>query len=404
MEILQINNVFPVGSTGKIVYDIHNCLIDNSISSLVVYGRGEESKVHGSIKVCSELYAHLNKVRSMISGLMYGGCFFSTNKIIRLIKKTKPNVVHLHCINGYFVNVYRLVNWLKKNNINTVLTLHAEFLHTGNCGHALDCEKWKNGCGKCPRLKQETLSLFFDRTKNSWMKMKKAFEDFDNLVVVSVSPWLMNRAKQSPILKDKRHVVVLNGLDENIFYYRKNIELKKKYNIPSNKCIVFHATPGFNNDLNHIKGGYFLLELAKIMTDSVFIVAGPYNNDFLIPKNVIMLGKVSNQNELANLYSIADVTLLVSKRETFSMVTAESLCCGTPVVGFKAGGPESIAIPDFSEFVEYGDINLLKNSITRMKNKKLDKSRISLISISKYSKKVMFEKYNAIYKEFEDLK
>jgi hypothetical protein len=148
---------------------------------------------------------------------MYGGCFFSTNKLISIIKKEKPDVVHLHCINGYFVNIYRLVSWLNKSKIKTVLTLHAEFMHTANCGHALECDKWKTGCGKCPRLKKETKSLLIDSTHRSWVKMKKAFDGFENLVVTSVSPWLMERAKQSPILADKNHTVVYNGLDTNVF-------------------------------------------------------------------------------------------------------------------------------------------------------------------------------------------
>ena len=76
-----------------------------------------------------------------------------------------------------------------------------------------------------------------------------------------------------------------------------------------------------------------------------------------------MFRRAKSQEELAKLYSEADVTLILSRRETFSMVTAESLCCGTPVVGFKAGGPESIAIPEASIFVEYGEINSLVGAL-----------------------------------------
>lgn len=130
---------------------------------------------------------------------------FSTNRLISVIKKEKPDIVHLQCINGYFVNIYRLINWLKKNNIKTVVTLHAEFMYTANCGHAFECEKWKTGCGKCPRLKRETKSLFIDGTAYSWRKMKKAFDGFknENLVITSVSLWLMERQVQHRYLKVK---------------------------------------------------------------------------------------------------------------------------------------------------------------------------------------------------------
>lgn len=101
---------------------------------------------------------------------MYGGCLISTDKLFRIIKKEKPDIVHLHCLNGYFINIYRLITFLKNNNYKTVLTLHAEFMYTANCGHALECDKWKTGCGKCPRLRSETKSWFIDGTAKSWKK------------------------------------------------------------------------------------------------------------------------------------------------------------------------------------------------------------------------------------------
>ena len=74
-----------------------------------------------------------------------------------------------------------------------------------------------------------------------------------------------------------------------------------------------------------------MIQLAKRMPEIAFVVAGPKNGDFEIPENLILLGSVKEQKSLAKLYSMADVTLLTSQRETFSMVIAESLCCGTPV-------------------------------------------------------------------------
>ena len=202
MKILQVNVVYKKGSTGKITHDLHKGLLDAGMESIVCYGRGELVNEPGVYKTCPEWYSKLNNALSRITGIMYGGCYFSTNKLISIIKKEQPDIVHLQCINGYFVNIYRLVTWLKENHIKTVLTLHAEFMYTANCGHALECERWKKGCGGCPRRKAETLSLLFDGTAASWKLMKSAFDGFENdLTVVSVSPWLTNRAKQSPILE-----------------------------------------------------------------------------------------------------------------------------------------------------------------------------------------------------------
>ena len=161
------------------MYDIHTELLKDGYESVICYGRGAKTQDSGVYKTCGELYSKFNNLLSRFTGLMYGGCFFSTNKLISVIKKEKPDIVHLHCINGYCVNIYRLIAWLKKNKIKTVLTLHAEFMHTGSCGYALDCERWKSGCGSCPRLKKETKSIFLDRTALSWKKMRKAFNSFN---------------------------------------------------------------------------------------------------------------------------------------------------------------------------------------------------------------------------------
>lgn len=407
MKVLQVNCVYKKGSTGKITHDIHTELQKMGTESVVCYGRGEKVQEQNVYKTCGELYSKANHLLAKITGVMYGGCFFSTRKLISIIKKEKPDIVHLQCINGYFVNIYRFVEWLKANRIRTVVTLHAEFMYTGGCGHSIDCNQWstRQGCGhstKCPRWRAETKSLFFDRTGTMWKRMKRAFNGFDQgIIITSVSPWLMERAKASPILEGKEHCVVLNGLDtENIFhpYGKESAEaLKQKLGIKNEK-VVFHATPVFNNNPNHIKGGYYVLELAKKMPDVKFVVAGSVMKDIAVPENMIMLGKILEQRKLAALYSMADVTVLTSRKETFSMITAETLCCGTPIVGFKAGAPEMIALKDYSKFVEHGDVEALKAALEETLSKRVDED-ILVEQAKRYSKNVMTKNYLSVYQK-----
>lgn len=403
MKVLQVNSVFRNGSTGKIVNDIHEGLKIQGHESIICYGRGNKVEEPDVYKITSEFYSHINHAMARITGIMYGGCLYSTFKLISIIRKEKPDIVHLQCINGYFVNIYRLVKWLKKNSIKTVVTLHAEFMYTGGCGHALSCDKWKlnKGCGKCPRWRSDTQSLFFDRTKTMWHWMKKAFDGFnEGIIITSVSPWLMERAMQSPILGGKEHIVVMNGLDsENIFQPWDAEELRKKHDL-NNKKIIFHATPQFSVDPNHIKGGYYVLELAKKLNNrSVkIIVAGPFDETIVYPENMIMLGKIKDQKLLATYYSLADVTLLTSQKETFSMVTAESLCCGTPVVGFKSGAPEQIALKKFSRFVDQGDIDALHDELINLSNMQID-SRDIIKECDLYSNFTMTNNYLSVYKK-----
>ena len=145
-KILQINCVYDYGSTGKITKDLHNVLKSQGFESVVLYGRRQESQEKDIIKTCSEFEAKANNVLSRFTGRPYAVSPIGTHRTIAELEREKPDVVHLHCINGFFVNIYTLLDYLKKKKIPTVLTLHAEFMYTGNCGYAFDCNKWKTGC------------------------------------------------------------------------------------------------------------------------------------------------------------------------------------------------------------------------------------------------------------------
>lgn len=404
MKVMQINVVYKGGSTGSLVYDIHKGLLERGIESIVCYGRGENVREGKVYKTASETLSKFNVLKSRITGLQYNGSYFGTNNLLDKIINEKPDIVHLQCINGHFVNIYKLLEFLSENKIRTVVTLHAEFLFTGSCGHSLSCDKWKNtpGCGNCPQLWEATNSYFFDRTQTAWKKMRDAFEDFDkNLVVTSVSPWLMERARESVILANKEHRTIINGIDTNeTFRYSDHKWIKEKYNLKNEK-IILHVTSVFDSSPQSFKGGWYILELAKrFIKENIKIIVVGSKSEFDMPKNIINVGRVESKRELAAFYSLADLCVLTSKRETFSMVTAEAHACGTPVVGFKAGGPESISLEEFSSFTDYGDTDALETEVLNWINKKkFCYKEIEIAAKSKYSKEKMVDQYFDLYKK-----
>ena len=391
MKVILINTVYPAGSTGKIVQALEHRYRSTGIETVVLYGHGGASEP-GRIKIAGELYMKLQALRSRLTGIMYGGCLLSTRRAIRVIQKEKPDIVHLHCLNSNFINIFRLLTWLKKNHVHTVLTNHAEFMYTANCGHAFECERYQSGCLGCPRPRLVTKAWFTDGTHRAWARMKRAFAGFSTLLVTNVSPWLTERASQSTMLKEFEHHTVLNGVDTAVFHDRGETS-------PQKEKMVLHVTAKFSDDPNDLKGGRYLIQLAeKLEGQNVrFVVAGKHRDDLTVPPNMELLGHLTDQNRLAELYSQADVVVLTSKRETFSMITAESLCCGTPVVGFRAGGPEQIALPQYSEFVEYGNVDALYAATQKMLASAFDPKAISEVARKTYSNEKMAENYLKIY-------
>lgn len=369
MKILHVNVVYAVGSTGKIVYDIHKSLIDKGYESIVLYGREKKVKERNVYKTSTQMAVVYNALKSRVIGIPYAGSFFSTNRIIGIIKREKPDIVHLHCINGHFVNIKRLMCFLKENNIKTVLTLHAEFMHTGSCPHAFDCERYMTGCGKCPYLWDATKSYFFDFTAYAWRRMKSAFEGFNNLIIVASSEWILSRAQKSPITKDFEFCVIKNGIDtENIFKPVPFEHLKEKHKLKDEK-ILLHVTANFH-DL--VKGSKYFVELArKLDGDNIkILLVGRNVQDAHLPDNVIAVGGIYDQKELAAYYSMADLFVITSVRETYPTVCIEAVSCGTPVVGFDTGGVKETIPEGMGMAVEAYSVDKLHEAVLEYIDKK----------------------------------
>lgn len=403
MRVLHINGVIHQGSTGAIVDSINQCLDKHGEQHYTTYGIG--NNVSDGYKFCYRYEQAIYRRCSMITGLRYGFAPFSTARLIKMIKQYSPDIVHIHSINGNCVNIYQLLYYLKHENIVTVVTNHAEFFYTGNCTYTYGCKKYISGCKNCKNLKWASDGALIPRTEDSWHKMKEAFSDFENLTIVSVSDYTKKRSEKSPILAGYRHHTILNGIDIKVFTPTFSINIREKYHLSANKIGVF-VTSGFSADKYHIKGGYWAMKLAEQYSKEEFQLlvvgseGGGIRND-----NVVFAGKIEDTVLLSNIYSQADITLAFSKAESFGLTCAESLCCGTPFVGFLCGGTESIALKEFSRFVDYGNIDSMMNSIDELLNGcHFDRKEIAEQAKNKYSNEIMAENYHSLYKDIQKLK
>ena len=401
MKTVFYVNCTDIGSTGKIIQDTADVAVKHGYRCVLCAPNIAEPNTPflKKYRVSNRLFRAIAYRISKITGNQYGQGNIAADNIIRRILREKADLVHIHCANGSFLNIYKLLNWLKKHGVPTVVTNHAEFFYTGNCDLAYDCDRWETGCGHCPRR-----FSVIDTTEIWWKKMKCSFSDFPGLVVTSVSPWVHNRACLSPIMDGVDRRLVVNGVNDDTFRIYEQENVWQKYGIDTHeKRVVLYVTACFYGNRPE-KGSEHLLRLAEKMADEslVFVVAGNHLPDVVVPDNVVLLGRIENQQELAQLYSAADLALITSRREAFSMPVAESLCCGTPIVGFQAGGPESIALQEYSEFVRFGDTEALAEAIREkwlhFKNpESAQKSRTA--AQQRYGKTVMADQYIAIYDE-----
>lgn len=363
MRVLLIDVNCKYSSTGKIVYSIFSYLRTQGHDAAICYGRGPRLFENGIFKFGIDLETYIHALLTRITGRTGCYSYFSTRRLIKFVEKYKPDIIHMHELHAYFVNITMLLDSLRMKQIPLIWTFHCEFMYTGKCGHTFSCDNWKLGCGKCPDIRRYPKSLWFDQTRSMFIEKKKACAAMTKITLTVPSPWLFSRVKES-IWAKRNTYIIYNGVDTiNTFYKRDTGELRQQLNIPQDRRIIISVA---QNLLERV--GDNIYDIAIRLTEYTFVMIGVQERPAYYSSNIITIPFFTDQDRLAEYYSLADLLLLCSKKETFSMPCAEALSCGTPVVGYNAGAPESIFKAPYALFCEYGNTekicNLINNRIS----------------------------------------
>lgn len=399
MKILYIDVNCKNSSTGQIVYSLFSKCKEHGIDAAVCYGRGPKIKEKGIYKFGLDIETYFHALMTRITG--YTGCFsfFSTRRLLRYIKRFKPDIVHIHELHAYFVNIKPLLKYLRKNNIKTVFTNHCDFLFTGKCGVAYPCTRYLEGCGHCPKKKDYPKSSLFDRTSKMWEKKKATFDSFDSNDVVMTGPseFIINRLKHTHLSRFKSFVIP-NFVDDSFKLHTSfdKTSFKNSYNIPLEKKIVLMVA---SNALSELKGGYKFVKLAKEMenTNYFFVLIGANVDDRAT--NCLAIDSILDKGTLSRFYNIAYCSVVLSSYESFSLVSAESQCCGTPVLFFDVGGIKETIVDSSSLSVKYDDFEAIKNALDSNAFDNVNRKNISSLAMSKFAKESVYNSYIALYKK-----
>lgn len=393
MKILQINSVCGYGSTGRIASDLFKVIESNGHDCCIAYGRGSASNEIKTIKIGNnfEVYSHV-----AITRLFDRHGFASkkaTEEFVRNAKEYDPDIIHLHNIHGYYINIKVLFDYLKYANKPVIWTLHDCWPFTGHCYNfdIVCCSKWKRNCSNCPNKVEYPRSILVDSSKRNFIDKCDIFTSYKNITFVTPSKWLAGILKDS-YLKDYNVKVIPNGIDLNTFRPLKG-DFRERYFIEG-KFIVLGVASVWDNR----KGLNTFVELSKILNSDyqIVLVGVTDKQKKALPSNIICINRTNSVQELAEIYSAADVFLNPTLEDNFPTTNIEALACGTPVITFDTGGsPESI--DEKSGFiVGKGDVSQI---IEILKRKQFLKS-ISKTSISRsklYDKNERFLDYIKLY-------
>ena len=403
--LLQISIEVNSGSVGRIAEQIGQTVASQGWESYITYARNNLPSQSNVIKIGNKLDIYWHGVNTR---LLDNHCLCSnraTKTLINRIEQIKPDIIQLHHIHGYYLNMVVLFNYFSTLDIPIVWIFHDCWAFTGHCAYFdnIGCNRWITGCNCCPQKGKYPASKLFDRSRKNWDQKKQLFNSVPNMIIVPVSYWLGTMVEKS-FLCNYPQFVIQNGIDTNIFRPVVNIEdIKNKYNI-DNKFILL----GVASTWEERKGLKDFILLNSLIDKNVYkIVLVGLNRKQIkgLPKEIIGIERTESVDELATLYSIADIFINPTWEDTFPTTNLESLACGTPVVTYRTGGSVESISEDVGIIVEKGNINELYSSIKIIKEKGKNYYSVNCRekAVRNFNRLDRFKDYLTLYNRLLDL-
>lgn len=396
MKVLQINSVCGVGSTGRIATDLYKVIEEAGHECVIAYGRGTAPEGIKTIKIGTNFDNYMHVAKTRIFDKHGFGSTKATKEFIRKVEEYNPNVIHLHNIHGYYINIEVLFEYLKRANKKVIWTLHDCWTFTGHCSHFdyVGCYKWKKGCNSCEQKKEYPSSKLFDASQFNYQKKKELFTSVKDMTIITPSKWLANLVKDSFLGKYEVQVIN-NGIDLEVFTPTES-NFREKYGLQDKKIIL-----GVASVWTERKGFNTFIELANKLDDNFKIVLVGVNEKQkrTLPKNIIGITRTNNVKELAEIYTVADLFLNPTLEDNFPTTNIEALACGSPVITFNTGGSIESVNTQVGFIAKKRDIEKIYDIIINFEKNKLDKNDI--ISKSRfYDKNERYKQYLRVYFSF----
>lgn len=397
-KLIQINTVCNT-STGKLMGDIQRTADKSGYQTLSIVGRRKVFPDLTCEKIGNGFSFWIHVAINTVFDRQGYGSYFVTKKIVRRLREEKPDIIHLHNLHGYYLNLPLLFNYLSKEFEGKIFwTFHDCWPITGHCAYfsAAGCNKWKSGCGKCPNKTVYPISLFLDASRRNYKDKERMFGGLKNLTIITPSEWMAEWVRQSFLNKYPVQVIP-NGIDLETFSYKEpKGELYEKYGIDKTKKVLL----GVASIWDKRKGlDDFLLLAKELPVDYQIVLVGLSDSQIKkLPGNITGISRTENKEELAMLYSMADIFVNPSLEESFSLVTAEALACGTPVIALDTSAVKEFVCEDNGIVLSRHEPENYLSAIKQIEEKRQTRESIRKTAL-KYDVEVYGKKVIELYEQ-----
>lgn len=224
-------------------------------------------------------------------------------------------------------------------------------------------------------------------------------------VVTAVSDSLVKQTYE--LIQPKKEIeTVYNFIDDRVYNKKDASHLKKQYGILEDEKVVIHVS-NFRK-VKRVQDVVYSFQLIQKEINAKLLLVGDgpemtYISNLVgelgLTDKVLFLGKQENLEEL---YSLSDVMLLLSEKESFGLVLLEAMACGVPCIGTNTGGiPEVIYEGETGYLCEVGDVKSIANRAVELLSNDLLHQNMSENAISTakhafHSEKIVTQ-YESIY-------
>lgn len=398
VNLLQINSVCGIGSTGRIATDIHALAVSRGHCSTVAFGRGPAKNCDRILPIGSRSDVLAHGLWTRLFDAHGFGSRKATRNFLAAVDDLNPDIIHLHNIHGYYLHVGLLFDYLKRAGKPVVWTLHDCWPFTGHCAYFdfIGCERWKTECHHCPLKSEYPASLLLDCSRNNYRRKRHLFKGVENLILVTPSLWLADLVKAS-FLGDYPVTTINNGIDLNTFRalpgrFRQDRGLDGKF-------IIL----GVASNWAARKGYSHFLELSKnLKSDERIIMVGvTQEQQSKLPTNILGITRTNNAVELAEIYANSDVFVNPTLEDNFPTTNLEALACGTPVITYASGGSPECLDERTGFVVARGDLTALGATIAlvRARGKAAYSEDCRQRAEGKFDRNNRFEDYLDLYQQ-----
>lgn len=347
MKVLHIVAGELSGGAARGAYWLHRGLLDLGVESKILTN---SSQTFGDDTVTSTLKGQKSKVASIflhkldvLPTVIYKDrkkVIFSTGFVgidfVKLGEYREADIIHFHWINDGFVNIKHF----RKLNKPVVWTMRDMWPMTGGCHYSLDCSNFKNGCGACDQLKSGSK---YDLSRVVLARKLKHYQK--NMIMVGISNWLSEQARESSVFKDFDVRTIFNNIDTNEFRVIDKGVARGILGIDTSKKLILI---GAQKPKDFYKGFDKFEAAAKFLDKDKYMLLFFGNIDASVTEKLnfeyLNFGFISDSVTLRLIYSAADVFVAPSVMDAFGKTLVESMACGTPVVCFNATGPKDIVV------------------------------------------------------------